>query len=413
MSGLLTSPDRYKLHKFNSRRLKAQEVISFFSTASPLISNYYKMTFMKTTCDVLPEYRNGYLYFTIFYTIVVIILPLVIISLFNTLLILRLYRSNDQWTTTKLEMHEQELSYKEIRDKKVQIENLKITWTLIIISASFIVLTLPYGIMYFVDKLYGRTQKQIQTFLSYQLTKIGDLFYMLNHSINFFLYVLSRNSFRRVLKDKLKCECFNLKKSYTYAMHANNHIIERKFKWLSPHAHMSPNTPLSLSPTPDTEDNTTNKTKNSQKSAKGQKSQKSGGGGKKNNSNDNVSPGSSATGKGQTVNNLDNKNGEVNNNNKQLLKATTPTQPAVSIESYEEYWETYQKESTVINMSSLNSPTGVSSASGGNSTPIMTTNNSKINNNKCGQNGQTTSKTAPTTTVLKFDLLKKRMKSNK
>lgn len=229
MSGLLQTPDRYRINKL--RKIKGQEIFPFFSTASPLLSNYYKMTLVKKTCDVLSDYHNIYLYFTMFYMILVIILPLIIISLFNTLLILRLYKSNDQWTTTKLEMHEQELSYKEIRDKKVQIENLKITWTLIIISLSFIVLTLPYGVIYFVDKFYGRSNaKKAQTFLSFQFSKIVELFYMLNHSINFFLYVLSRNSFRRVLKEKLKCDCFNVK-NYSYPVSINN--IELRLRWLN------------------------------------------------------------------------------------------------------------------------------------------------------------------------------------
>lgn len=401
MSGLVTAPDRYRLNKFN-KRVKQHEINSFFATASPLMANYYKMSFSKTYCDVLPDSRNAYIYFTIFYTIVVIIMPLVIISLFNTLLILRLYRSNDQWTTTKLEMHEQELSYKELREKKVQIENLKITWTLIIISVSFIVLTLPYVIMYFVDKIYGRTaQKQQQKFFSYLLTKIADLFYMLNHSVNFFLYVLSRNSFRRVLKEKLKCECFNVRNnnnhSNNYTHGLNTHPFERKFnKWLTaPHLHLN-HSPSSPSPA-NTDENKSNNNKNNKS-----KSSNSGGG-------------------------LES-NGEKNAAAKQqLLQVQTPPQAAVSRESYEQYWDTYKKDS--VDMLSMGACDGVgggasrreSSISTATSTATTTaTATVAANKPKCS-NGRgagaasaaLVKKNNAPTTVLKFDLLKKRMKANK
>jgi hypothetical protein len=205
LSGLVQTTNKKITPKKN---IKLLQYASIISTSSPLLSNFYQQSYFKRSCDVLADYRTIYLYFTLFYTIIVILLPLIIVSLFNMLLIVRLYKSNDQWTSAKLEMHEQELSYKEIRDKKVQIENLKITWTLIIISVSFIFLTLPHVIMYFVGNfLFLKSQKHTL----YKLTKITELFYIFNHSINFFLYVVTRNSFRRVLKEKLKCDCLNLK----------------------------------------------------------------------------------------------------------------------------------------------------------------------------------------------------------
>ena len=170
---------------------------------------------LRKTCDILSDYRSIYLYFTLFYTILIIVVPLIIVSVFNTLLIRSLYKSTDQWTTAKLEMHEQEMSYKEIKDKQVQIENLKITWTLIIISLTFILLTLPHMIVYFII-----SNKLVKSSSIHVIHKITELFYLLNHSVNFFLYVISRKSFRKVLKDKLKCDCFNIK-HHTIRNHHN------------------------------------------------------------------------------------------------------------------------------------------------------------------------------------------------
>ncbi|RNA06783.1 thyrotropin-releasing hormone receptor [Brachionus plicatilis] len=203
------------------RRLKNQNAIERY-TKSPAYLNYLKQEFFKSSCDILTDYRKIYLYLTIFYTFVVIIMPLAIVSILNTIIIWRMYKSTDQWIRAKLELHEQELSYKDIRDKKVQVENFKITLTLIIISASFIFLTLPYVINYYILNFYFiRYGDQLQLLILIQ--KVTELMYILNHSINFFLYIVTRNSFRRVLKEKLYCSCF---KSRSYV--AVNHVVRHR-----------------------------------------------------------------------------------------------------------------------------------------------------------------------------------------
>ena len=147
------------------------------------------------------------MYFTLVYTILIIVVPILLVSILNTLIIKKLLKSADQWTTAKLELHEQEMSYKEIKDRKLQIENLKITWTLFIISLTFILLTLPHMIVYFLvsNKLTRNPIVQI-------LHRVAEILFLLNHCINFFLYVISRKSFRRVLKDKMRCSCFDARK---------------------------------------------------------------------------------------------------------------------------------------------------------------------------------------------------------
>ena len=152
---------------------------------------------------------------------IVVVTPLIIVSILNTLLVSRLYRSTDQWTSAKLKLHEQEMSYKELRDKKVQIENLKITWTLIIISVSFILLTLPHTVLYFIwtiPKLSKEDQHSWFFFnISPNVMKFTELLYVLNHAINFFLYTITRNSFRKILKDQFRLDCFkNLHLDYKH-----------------------------------------------------------------------------------------------------------------------------------------------------------------------------------------------------
>ena len=148
-----------------------------------------------------------------FLKVIVVVIPLIVVSIFNTLLVTRLYKATDQWTSAKLKLHEQEMSYKELRDKKVQIENLKTTWMLIIISVSFILLTLPHTFLYFIwtiPKLARSSSSSSRFFfnISPHVMQFTELLYVLNHSINFFLYTVTRNSFRKVLKRHLTISCF-------------------------------------------------------------------------------------------------------------------------------------------------------------------------------------------------------------
>ena len=57
----------------------------------------------------------------------------------------------------------------------------------------------------------------------YVVYKISELFYIFNHSSNFFLYVFTRKSFRRVLKQKLDCGCFNFLKKNKLNLNLERH----------------------------------------------------------------------------------------------------------------------------------------------------------------------------------------------
>lgn len=167
--------------------------------------NQFEEIYFEKHCDIMSQYRSVYLYLTLIYTIIVVLLPLVIVSLFNTLLIVRLYNSKDQFASAKLGLHEQEMSYKELRDKKVQIENFKTTWMLVIISASFILLTSPHAIIYFtrhissMNRNHNKNQQNhppngsAMDVIMPLIMRFTELLYILNHSVNFFLYIVSRN----------------------------------------------------------------------------------------------------------------------------------------------------------------------------------------------------------------------------
>jgi hypothetical protein len=96
--------------------------------------------------------------------------------------------------------------------KKIEKENFKATIMLLVVSLTFVALTLPYTVSYFIMKvsILRKNNTNMKTLVVIQ--KIADILYMLNHSINFFLYILTRRIFRKLIKEKLKCDCFCIDK---------------------------------------------------------------------------------------------------------------------------------------------------------------------------------------------------------
>jgi hypothetical protein len=119
------------------------------------------------------------------------------------------------------------MSYKELRDKKVQIENAKITWMLIIISLTFIFLTLPHTVLYFLWTIPKLTKYNSSSRLFFNISpnvmKLTELLYVMNHSINFLLYIITRNSFRKILKEQMALDCFK-----NTIFHPSKNIKQRK-----------------------------------------------------------------------------------------------------------------------------------------------------------------------------------------
>jgi len=170
--------------------------------------NQFEAIFFEKHCDIETQYRSVYIYLTLIYTIIVVLLPLIIVSLFNTLLIGRLYSSKDEFALAKLGIHEQEMSYKELRDKKVQIENIKTTWMLVIISASFILLTSPHAIVYFTRHIINMNKNSSKSGHTHTSNSSLGVFMPLIIRFTELLYIFF-HSFRRVLKEKMRCNCFS------------------------------------------------------------------------------------------------------------------------------------------------------------------------------------------------------------
>ncbi|CAF1683995.1 unnamed protein product, partial [Adineta ricciae] len=93
---------------------------------------------------------------------------------------------------------------------KNQLENDKVTWMLVVISITFGILNFPYFILWLVTCIIRVRGKRPSDYME-SAKMVAEVFYLLNYSLYFFLYVISRRSFRKVLIEKMRwrCDCFD------------------------------------------------------------------------------------------------------------------------------------------------------------------------------------------------------------
>ena len=117
--------------------------------------------------------------------------PIISIFTLNTLIIGKI-KSADKMTG------------KNTKESKSQSD--QITKTLLIVSFAFLILTSPIGIMLLVEKSWQFQDDPYQYAVWRVLRSIAGLMECMNHSINFFLYCLGGERFRRAVA-RLFCSC--------------------------------------------------------------------------------------------------------------------------------------------------------------------------------------------------------------
>jgi hypothetical protein len=89
---------------------------------------------------------------------------------------------------------------------KNQLENDKVTWMLVVISITFGILNFPYFILWLISCIITVRGKTPSAYIE-SARMVAEVFYLLNYSLYFFLYVISRRSFRKVLIEKMRWRC--------------------------------------------------------------------------------------------------------------------------------------------------------------------------------------------------------------
>ncbi|CAF1044092.1 unnamed protein product [Rotaria sp. Silwood1] len=161
-------------------------------------------------CDIMDKFKKIYFYLTIIYGNLTLTFPILIVCIVNILTVRQLLHAG------RLRKKQQQLSQTKKVDSanneyvnmivKNQLENDKVTWMLVVISVTFGILNFPYFIFWLVFCIMRVRGKEPSVYIE-SGRMVGEVCYLLGYSLNFFLYVISRRSFRKVLIEKMRWRC--------------------------------------------------------------------------------------------------------------------------------------------------------------------------------------------------------------
>ncbi|CAM2705018.1 unnamed protein product [Rotaria socialis] len=185
-------------------------LLPFYSFLMSDINNDEKHNVFE--CDIMNKFKNIYFYLTIIYGNLTLTFPILIVCIVNILIVRQLLHAG----RLRKKQQQQQLSQTKKVDSanneyvnmivKNQLENDKVTWMLVVISVTFGILNFPYFIFWLVVCI-SRVRGKVPSDYVESGKMIAEVCYLLNYSLNFFLYVISRRSFRKVLIEKMRWRC--------------------------------------------------------------------------------------------------------------------------------------------------------------------------------------------------------------
>jgi hypothetical protein len=165
-------------------------------------------------CDIMNRFKKIYFYLTIIYGNLTLTFPILIVCIVNILTVRQLLRAGrlrkkEQQLNQTKKIHTANNEYVNMIVKN-QLENDKVTWMLVVISITFGILNFPYFILWLIVCIIRVRGKTPSAYIE-SGKMVAEVFYLLNYSLYFFLYVISRRSFRKVLIEKMRwrCDCFD------------------------------------------------------------------------------------------------------------------------------------------------------------------------------------------------------------
>jgi hypothetical protein len=170
-------------------------------------------------CDIMNKYKTIYFYLTIIYGNLTLTFPILIVCFVNILTVRQLLRAGRLRKKQQQQQQQQLIQTKKVDSAnneyvnmivKNQLENDKVTWMLVVISITFGILNFPYFILWLIVCIIRVRGKTPSAYIE-SGNMVAEVFYLLNYSLYFFLYVISRRSFRKVLIEKMRwrCDCFD------------------------------------------------------------------------------------------------------------------------------------------------------------------------------------------------------------
>ena len=189
-------------------------VCSLLVLYKPILSGSHTIR-NRTACSSRPEFRYPSFILDTIFAVMITLIPFLIISVLNFLIIKKLFIRNRGYKENQLVTEESTI-------------RLEFTIILLAISFFFVTFNLPFFVVWFRNFLHSRfliTQGELEDvdYWNAVLSITRTIFYM-NYCINFFLYSVTGAYFRRELKALFVI--FRIKRTATYSrcsrLHSNS-----------------------------------------------------------------------------------------------------------------------------------------------------------------------------------------------
>ncbi len=219
---------------FKSKK-SAWKIVLFVTIVSFLVNFWALFLFEINTdgminyCDVKKEWVREYFHITFGYIFLIILLPILVIFVSNTIIIAkspnvnqrqlnqtikaRKYRNQSvsRMNRTTMSRHHSDTNYCKLRPIFLNVNQLlnkaklkednskKLTKNLILISFSYAFCNLPFLISW-IFFYYESEYTENNSNCLYSIVKICEIFYLLNYSINFYVNLAFASTFKKQLK---------------------------------------------------------------------------------------------------------------------------------------------------------------------------------------------------------------------
>ena len=202
--------------------------ISAFWIPLMLHSTHFESSNYLTECYIQDGYHDVYFVITNIYVVFIILIPMVIISICNTITLYYMRRSSNKLkylANSKIPSNVNELT--QMTSKKSSSNNFvhnqnskskkaKTNCILLMISSSYVILDLPYFIswlfLFYQEKYNVCVHEKFESLINHSiysnyiigLINLTEVFYVLNFSIHFYIYFLTSKQFGYQFKKMFK-----------------------------------------------------------------------------------------------------------------------------------------------------------------------------------------------------------------
>ena len=210
----------FKAHRWSSRAKTKFVIITMFILAMSIAlyplwpTNYIGVGIYKNEplCMMLWETKNKYdIWNWVFVAVGELFIPSAMVTVFTAVIIFQLvkaYSRRVRMMSTRASSHSMSLlstSIKTVPGSSRNRYDLQPTVTLVVVAVSFIIIRLPYTVMFYINNHKENLDDAWTRFYIYAAYSFALALSVINYAINFFLYCLSGNQYRKHVWYCVRC----------------------------------------------------------------------------------------------------------------------------------------------------------------------------------------------------------------